>query len=223
MSHQITKVLPRSAWERVIINENNESLVEVPEAGELKHGLVVKEYKPLFLVRKTVAQKLVQVSENLPLGINLVFIEGYRTLNNQQESWDRTFLKLKADNPHWTDEEIEKTTRQVVAKPQPLANHHCGGAVDVTLAHAGGILLDMGSPYPAGAYGIEIQKKFPMFPNSWFSRVITKEQEGNRKILREAMKNVGFVWYPGEWWHYCYGDRMWAVYTKRTECFYGSI
>ena len=56
-----------------------------------------------------------------------------------------------------------------------------------------------------------------------FSEDINEDQKQNRKILREAMERAGFVWYPGEWWHYCYGDRMWAVYTNRQECFYGPI
>ncbi|MCC6520971.1 hypothetical protein IT403_03270 [Candidatus Nomurabacteria bacterium] len=37
------------------------------------------------------------------------------------------------------------------------------------------------------------------------------------------MTSVGFVYYPGEWWHYCYGDRMWAVYSRRKECVYGPV
>lgn len=37
------------------------------------------------------------------------------------------------------------------------------------------------------------------------------------------MKKEDFVWYPGEWWHYCFGDRMWAVYSNQIECFYGPI
>jgi D-alanyl-D-alanine dipeptidase len=52
---------------------------------------------------------------------------------------------------------------------------------------------------------------------------ITEEQKANRKILRDAMEKEDFVWYPGEWWHYCFGDRMWAVYSNQKECFYGPI
>ncbi len=25
------------------------------------------------------------------------------------------------------------------------------------------------------------------------------------------------------WWHYSYGDQIWAAYTRRTECVYGKI
>jgi D-alanyl-D-alanine dipeptidase len=220
---QINKVLPRSAWDSVEIIENNEPLVQITETAKLKLGGVHKGYDPLFLVRKTIAEKLYRISEGLPAGMILEVIEGYRTMQHQQERWDKSFMKLKEDNPDWSDEYIEKKVRLVIAKPHPLANHHCGGAVDVTLACEDGTLLDMGSPYPSGGSDMDVREKFPMFPNNLLKRFITEEQEKNRKILRDVMVKEQFVWYPGEWWHYCFGDRMWAVYTKRTECFYGPI
>lgn len=215
---QIKKILPRNAWDGVIIEENNEPLILLKSTDRLKTGLIKKDYTPSFLVRKSVEEKLYRVSENLPKGIILVVIEGYRTLKEQQNSWDRKFQKLKVENPSWTDEEIEKQVRLVVAKPNPLANHHCGGAVDVTLAYQEGALLDMGSFYPSEAMSFECYKKFQML-----SSQITEEQKANRKILRDAMEKEDFVWYPGEWWHYSWGDRMWAVYSKRKKCFYAGI
>lgn len=223
MTQKITKPLPRSAWDSVTIRETGEQLVELKETKKLKLGGIHKVYEPLFLVRETVAEKLYSVASNLPDGMVMVVIEGYRTMQHQQESWDRSFKKLREDHLDWSDEDIEKQVRLVVAKPHPLANHHCGGAVDVTLMCEDGELLDMGSPYPSEGLPMEIRKKFPMFPNSLLKKEITKEQETNRTILRTAMETEGFVWYPGEWWHYCYGDRMWAVYSGRTECMYGSI
>jgi len=216
MKNQIEKVLPRSVWESVVIKENNDLFIEIQETSRLKIGLVAKSYEPFFYVRKTIADKLYKVSEILPAGMNLVLIEGYRTLKAQQESWDGKFQKLKAENPSWTENQIEQQVRLVVAKPTPLANHHCGGAVDVTLANSDGTLLDCGTPYPSVAMSAEWHKKFQML-----SEEITDEQKANRKILRDAMETEDFVWYPGEWWHYCWGDRMWAVYSNQTECFYG--
>jgi D-alanyl-D-alanine dipeptidase len=216
MINQITKTLSRSAWQKVVVHENNESLVEVKETARLKIGLVSKRCQPSFYVRQTVAEKLLKVSENLPKGINLVLIEGYRNLKSQQEFWDMKFQKLKQENPSWIDEQIEQQVRLVAAKPSPLANHHCGGAIDVTLAYSDGTLLDCGTPYPSEAMSADWYKKFQMLSNE-----ITDEQKANRKILRFAMETEDFVWYPGEWWHYCWGDRMWAVYSNQTECFYG--
>lgn len=217
MKKQIEIVLPRSAWDNVKIIENNDPLVEIKETSKLKVGLVSKRYKPTFFLRKTVAEKLYRISESLPDGVNLVLIEGYRTLESQREEWNYVFLNFKNKNPLWTDKDIEKQVRLVVAKPSPLANHHCGGAVDVTLAYSNKELFDMGTPYISQAT-IDDKTKFQML-----SSEITDEQKQNRKILRDAMETEDFVWYPGEWWHYCWGDRMWAVYSNQTECFYGSI
>lgn len=98
--------------------------------------------------------------------------------------------------------------------PLPLANHNCGGAVDVTLVDENSNLIDMGTLPQAMIEKDKVEM---------FSKLITPEQAENRRILREAMEQVGFVWYPGEWWHYCYGDRMWAVYSGKADCFYGPI
>lgn len=218
MKNQIEKTLPRSAWDNVTIRENNELLFEVQETEKLKIDLISKSYIPSFLVRKTIAEKLYKVSENLPEGINLVLIEGYRTMKSQQDSWNSACLKLKIENPDWTEEQIEQQVRLVLAKPTPLANHHCGGAVDVALMKRDGTFLDMGTSYPSEAMSAEWYKKFPMLSDQ-----ITDKQKVNRKILRDAMETEDFVWYPGEWWHYCWGDRMWAVYSNQTECFYGPV
>jgi D-alanyl-D-alanine dipeptidase len=29
--------------------------------------------------------------------------------------------------------------------------------------------------------------------------------------------------YPAEWWHYSYGDRMWAAYSNRRTAIYGVL
>ncbi len=218
MTQQFTETLPRSAWENVVINENNEPLVLLLETDSLKTGIVGKKYKPRFYVRKTIADKLYGIANSLPKGICLVVIEGYRSTQDQQNTWDNVFALLKKENPTWSEEAVTQKVGLVVAKPLPLANHHCGGAVDVTLMRSDGTLLDMGTPYPSEPLGTEWYEKFPMLSkkvDSWHKR--------NRQLLRNAMQVKGFVWYPGEWWHYCWGDRMWAVYSGRTKCIYGSV
>ena len=219
INSQITKTLPRSAWKDVVIKENNEPLVEVLETDRIKIvNLFQSNYDPIYFVRKTIAEKMIEVSNGLPEGINLVLIEGYRTLKNQEDSWNKLSAKIKLENPNLSNEQIEDKVKLVIARPNPLANHHCGGAIDVTLCYKDGEMLDMGTSYPSEPASTEIQNKYPMFCEG-----INEKQIENRKILRDAMVSSGFVWYPGEWRHYCYGDRMWAVYTNSVECFYGPI
>lgn len=177
------------------------------------------------MVRKSVAEKLLRVAESLPSGIYLMIIEGYRSMESQKLSWDKACEQRTKENPNLSHQEIEDQVKLFVARPHSLANHHCGGAIDVSLCDAQGVMLDMGTPYPSEIRSdlLSYQKKFPMFPNSFFKKHINTEQSKNRKILRDVMAAQGFVWYPHEWWHYCYGDRMWAVYTKQSTCFYGPI
>lgn len=215
---QITKTLPKVAWESVTVSENEEAVLSISETDKLKLGWVKKQYKVSFTARKSVVEKLMLASESLPDGYVLVVVEGVRSIDNQRFGYNMKWENVKKENPKWTDEQIEKVVRLVVAKPAPLANHNCGGAVDVVLGRIDGTLVDMGTSYPSNGSDMETASRFPMLCSE-----ITEEQKANRKILREAMESQGFVWYPGEWWHYCYGDRMWAVYTNRSECFYGPL
>ncbi len=211
---QITRTLPRRFWDRIEIIENNESFIELQATEKLI--LQPSDISTSFLVRKTVAEKLHKMSESLPSRIKLCVIEGYRSLEKQQRAWDRKYNIVKSENPDWSDEEINHEVGLVVARPIGITNHICGGAVDVMLVDQNNEPLDFGTEYaPVDESG---RKKCPMFADD-----LTHEQKQNRKLLRNTMETVGFVWYPGEWWHYCYGDRMWAVYTGKIKCFYGPI
>ena len=93
---QVTKTLPKSAWQNVVIKENDEPLVEVLETDRIKIvNMFGSNYNPIYFVRKTIAEKLIEVSCELPDNINLVLIEGYRTLKNQEDSWNKLFDKIK--------------------------------------------------------------------------------------------------------------------------------
>ena len=211
---QTEKILPRKTWKEIVIKENNEPLVLLEETNRLIFGKNLSSYTDNdYRVRKTVAEKLYKASESLSEKYKLVVVEGARSLIRQQEHWNNKIKEFKTLHPEWSAEKVEYEARLVVAKPAPLANHNCGGAVDVALVDANDSLVDMGTFAQSSERSM----------TEMFSQLITAEQARNRKILREIMEKEGFVWYPGEWWHYCYGDRMWAVYTSRRECFYGPI
>jgi zinc D-Ala-D-Ala dipeptidase len=215
---QIIHVLPRNFWDRVSVFENGESMVELQQSQKL----VLKPLENVlgtgtsFRVRKSVAEKLFKASECLPDGFKLAIIEGYRSLEKQKNAWDRKWGVVRNEHPDWSDERVDQEVRLVVARPVGITNHVCGGAVDVALVGPDGVFLDFGTPYAPAEESL--RRKVSMF-----AQTITVEQKINRRILREAMEFAGFVWYPGEWWHYCYGDRMWAVYTGQTKCFYGPV
>jgi hypothetical protein len=61
MKNQINYTLPRSEWQKVVIKENNEPMVEIKETSRLKVGLVNKGYQPSFCVRRTVAKSFIKI------------------------------------------------------------------------------------------------------------------------------------------------------------------
>ncbi|MEI3155363.1 MAG: M15 family metallopeptidase [Odoribacter sp.] len=55
------------------------------------------------------------------------------------------------------------------------------------------------------------------------SKGISRKARLNRKALCRLMRSEGFVNYPGEWWHFSYGDRMWAAYAHRKKAVYDTV
>ena len=96
-------------------------------------------------------------------------------------------------------------SRKVAAE----SGHSTGGAVDVVLKHYYKI-ADCGSDY------LEFNSATPST-----ARNLTVLQKRNREILHQAMTSAGFINYPLEWWHFCYGDKMYAAYKFEKKAIYG--
>ena len=89
------------------------------------------------------------------------------------------------------------------------SGHSTGGAVDVTLYYCGKE-IDCGGKYLSFT---------PLTP-TW-SQELSSNQKRNRFILYNAMMQAGFINYPLEWWHFCYGDKMYAAYKFEKNAIYG--
>ena len=87
-----------------------------------------------------------------------------------------------------------------------------GGAVDVQLWYQGRI-ADCGTPYLSTS------------PDSETAEInrLSPEAMTNRRLLLQTMTEAGFVNYPAEWWHYCFGDQLYAAYHGDKYAFYGEI
>ncbi|MBE6365564.1 MAG: hypothetical protein E7053_07415 [Lentisphaerae bacterium] len=89
------------------------------------------------------------------------------------------------------------------------SGHASGGAVDV-------ILLYWGKEADCGSGYLDFTSVTP----TW-SKELSINQKRNRFILYNAMTQAGFVNYPLEWWHFCYGDKMYAAYKFEKQAIYG--
>lgn len=149
------------------------------------------------LVRRGVAQRLQKVEESLYLSpYKIKVVSGYRTLEEQQHLWER------AGGDH-----------RFSANPTggKGGGHQTGGAVDVVLLKHNKE-VDMGTAYAEHTLKVLTH-----------SKEITSEQREARKLLCKVMSEAGFVNYPAEWWHFCYGDQMWAAYKNRRKAIYGKV
>ena len=166
------------------------------------------------LIRSGVAEKLKQASKLLPQGLHFKILSAYRSTKEQQELYDFHYQKMKETYPQASEIDWERMTKAICAKPSNSSGsgHQTGGAVDITLCNGQGNELDMGSKY------LEMCSKTPTE-----SKEISVVAHQNRETLKQALSAVGMQNYPNEWWHFCYGDRMWAIYQHQKYAFYGPI
>lgn len=209
---QINKGLPREEINKIPVHDTGEKLLEIIENDKIK---LLKEHKFLSpFLRETARDILYKAAENLPEGYKLLVVTAYRPLWMQKKLWRNRLIQMAKKYPLkmiFLHKEWKKLVSRYTAPPGG-SSHQYGGAVDVTIVSPNGERLDMGTTLTD--FGERVNTH---------SDLITDTQKNNRKILYDVMTKAGFVNYPLEWWHYSYGDRMWAAYLKKTECFYGRI
>ncbi|MGO4381322.1 M15 family metallopeptidase [Pseudoduganella sp. RAF53_2] len=91
-----------------------------------------------------------------------------------------------------------------LAPPERGSIHSFGMAVDVTILDAAGRELDMGT-----GFDDMTELSHPILEEKHLaSGALTAAQIANRKLLRDAMTEAGFVGINSEWWHFDCGDRV---------------
>lgn len=81
-------------------------------------------------------------------------------------------------------------------------------------------VLDMGTPFDF--FGPETETNY--YEHLALNRELTLKERGvlfNRRLLFNTLREVGIENYEEEWWHYSYGDQMWAKKVGE-KAIYGS-
>jgi len=165
-------------------------------------------------VRLQVWHRLRKAAELMPEGYKLVILDGYRPLGIQVFLFERLLEEFRKTFPQKSQSELDELTAGYVARPSDDPKcpppHNTGGAVDLTIADAQGRLLGMGggfdesTPYSATSY-FETLMPDGCKPEEWQTRCAE-----NRRGLYHIMTRAGFHNYAEEWWHYDFGDQLWA-------------
>ena len=191
----IRKILPKKIIGRVKINENNEELVKIDDSdfcfgNDIEQPVYIRKkvYEKLCLLNKAVKEDKYEIK----------LLDAYRSLDKQKELWNETLKETRKLNPGLDEDEIIRITTLKLANPtNGIGGHQTGGAIDITLIDNNGKELDMGSKY---------LEHIPQ--TRTYCKDLTNIQRKNRNYLVEKMKDLDFINFPAEWWHYCYGDRM---------------
>lgn len=202
----IRHILPSYYIRKAKVKECNEPIIKLS-----KDTLILSyDGKELF-GRNSVVVKLERISKILSKqGLILLIYELYRDANTQEQMRQEQIQLLNNSYPELSYYEIKNIVDKRVSTFG--SGHQTGGAVDLTICKQDGAPLDMGTNYLEFNKNTETHSKF-----------LTQEQINNRQLLMHLMTEEGFVNYPAEWWHFSYGDKMWAAYSYTKYAFYDII
>jgi D-alanyl-D-alanine dipeptidase len=230
-------------WSPVPIHDCAEPLVELP-AGLLR--LEPHPYAALgapygvgaspFRLRSTGVERLLQAQLALQAeapGWRLAIFDAWRPLAVQRFMVEHTIgeecARLGVD-PHQPSAQLDALVAEVgrfwappSEDPTTPPPHSTGAAVDLTLADGSGTVVSMGSAIDAiGAVSepdhyrevaaLALELSLQQQAHDWHRR---------RCLLWRAMAAAGFAQHPNEWWHFSWGDQLWAWRQDQPQARYG--
>lgn len=212
------------SWEstkKVPIVESEEKLKQIVDSKRLKSSPIYFDQNipnaiDICVARTSVIEKLQQASELLPQHLGIVVLDAWRSREVQQGVQDDIRETIKRDYAHLSDTEQEQLLLDFVAPVNPdfISPHLTGGAVDITLFNLDtNEWVDMGSAFdePTERSHTHFYENFP-----------DQDACHNRRLLYSVMSKVGFSNLPTEWWHFDYGNALWALYNKKDHAIYGA-
>ena len=174
----------------------------------------MKDYK--YLVRAAVHDKLGRISRLLSdMDKRLIIRSVWRSFNHQQLLWDRNLEVARKQNREKSSDEIERITLEFTASREN-SMHATGGAVDALIYDSENkSVMDFGTNH---GFILDLNRKcYPLHPG------ISSEAKKNRKILMDLFENEDFVCDLTEYWHFDYGNVVWALEKRRTSAIYDVV
>ena len=182
-------------------------------------------------LRRTVADRLARVNARAgTAGLELFLFDAWRPRAVQAYFHDVWMpQELQRRDPSLTGEALTEEVRRYWSAPtdDPAspAPHATAAAVDLTLRWKEegrwkkGEQLWMGSLFD-DVTALAHRDRFEALDANNFS-FSDQEARANRRLLHGLMTEEGFAGHPDEWWHFSWGDQLWAALTNAPAAHYG--
>lgn len=178
-----------------------------------------------LLMRKSVGEKLARVDFRLKkLGFQLFLFDAWRPRAVQaffHNVW--TPREISKRRPDLSGDALKEEVTRYWAAPTEDAKrpapHATGAAIDLTIAIVNGPPLWMGSLFD-DASELAHTARFESSEGEMIS-FSDDEARANRRLLYWLMTEEGFYNVRNEWWHYSWGDQLWAMNIGAPAAHYG--
>jgi zinc D-Ala-D-Ala dipeptidase len=216
-------------YQRVPIVPTNDPIVPIPTPEfdlttphpYAKLGAPYGDKSPFYVRSGVLTQlRLAQTTlQQIKPGWRIQIFDAYRPVAVQQFMVDYTLQEIlvqKGLAQTATEQDRSQALQEVyqfwaVPNLNPLTPtpHSTGAAIDITLVDELGVAIDMGS---------EIDEISPRsFPDHFVGMADFDQFDQNRQLLNFVMASAGFARHYHEWWHFSWGDQLWAWIMMRSQ------
>jgi D-alanyl-D-alanine dipeptidase len=141
--------------------------------------------------------------------------------------------RVREKHPDFSDQEtlaeVEKYWAAPTTSQDSPAPHSTGGAVDLTICkmrnaeplYMGSIFDDATELAHTDYFETAGRKPKAIEAKESLENFSDAEAKQNRRLLYWLMLEAGFTNNPNEWWHFSWGDQMWAKLTGAKAAVFG--
>lgn len=222
------------------INAKDEGYVDVLTLGIAGENYYYKKFEKIrkesgaiyeLFLRKSVAEKLVKINQELnKFGLELFVIDAFRPIEVQNYMHDvHAPSQLAERHPEWSKERIMEEVSKFWAygggkdgqvDPSSPPPHSTGAATDISIRKIGSPkLLNMEADFD----GLSDKSFTDYYEGAGEKSEAAKEAQRNRRLLYWIMIEAGFENNPTEWWHFSYGDQLWAKLLDKKSAIYSNL
>ena len=225
-------------WNKIPIFENSERLISVEKYFKFvephpyhKLGAPYKDKNKIWSLREGVVDKLINANKLLKTinkNYSLIIYDAWRPIEVQCFMFNlalenefnlRGLINTEEKINNYPDvlKKVERFWAFPDANKKCPPPHSTGAAVDLTLIDLSGKLLNM---------GCEIDNMGGEAVPDFYKNSSSKDGviwNIRRNLLKNVMCSSGFSQHPNEWWHFSFGDQLWAWQNHKKKAIYGRI